>query len=137
MAVFSVLQEKDTKGCDWLMKLDTELPGLIGLYKPHTAKILQRFWALGANRVSIKETHKWFNERAEAWGLSKKSKAAVRDSLKILEDDGVIGHTVESGKGGYTRVYHLVQQPDVFSLGVMEKVVGKLTEMFSEKWWGL
>lgn len=124
------------KGCDWLMKLDTEELGLCGLYKPHTAKILQLFWSPeGENTVTIKEAHKWFNEHAEAWGLPRKSRAAVRDSLKLLEMDSVIGHIRERSKGGWVRVYHVIQTPTSFSLEVREKIGGKLVEMFSGWWW--
>lgn len=120
------------------MKLDTEEYGLHGIYKPHTAKILQLFWSTeGENTITIREAHKRFNEHAEAWGLPQKSKAAVRDSLKQLEMDGVIGHTREHSKGGWTRVYYVIQNPTSFSLEVRERIGYKLDEMFSERWWEL
>ncbi len=111
------------------MKFDTEQEGLLTLFKPYQAILLEHIWELNeSERVGINSgvAHKYLLGKPE-----KKSRASVIFFLNDLVDDGILEYEERTGKGGHHRVYYPKFDRDEFSIYVNEKIKAKLAEVFT------
>jgi hypothetical protein len=111
------------------MKFDTEQEGLLTLFKPYQAILLEYMWDLNeSERVGINsgQAHKYLQGKPE-----KKSRASVIFFLNDLVEDGILEFEERTGKGGHHRVYYPKLDREEFSLYVTKTIKDKLTETFS------
>ena len=86
------------------MKFDTSKEGLLTLFKPYQAALLEHVWKLNnPSRTGITsgQAHELLQSHPD-----KKSRAAVIFFLNDMVDEGVLDYEEKSGKGGFHRVYH-------------------------------
>ena len=120
------------------MKINTEQEGLLRLYLPHTAKILQHLWNIEttpSRGVSITDVHEWYEYSHVAYDMQPKSRASVRDSLKELRLDGVVDFYMKSDKGGMKKMYYQMQSPQMFGEETKKKLSDAVEGVFIGPWW--
>ena len=113
------------------MKFDTSQEGLLTLFKPYQAAILEHIWKLNnPSRTGITsgQAHGFIQGTGEK--ELKKSRAAVIFFLNDMVDEGVLDYEEESGKGGYHRVYYPKMDRKQFAEYVTRTVTDKLHEVF-------
>ena len=86
------------------MKFDTSEEGLLTLFKPYQAALLEHIWELnGGGRVGITsgQAHKYLQNQPDS-----KSKALIIFFLNEMVEEGFLDYEERTGKGGYHRVYY-------------------------------
>ncbi len=110
------------------MKFDTSQKGLLTIFKPYQAALLEHIWKLNnpsRTGVTSNQAHKFLQDHPD-----KKSRASVINSLNDMVDEGILSYEEESGKGGYHRVYYPKMNKEEFSVYVTELIKKKLSEAF-------
>lgn len=110
------------------MKFDTSEEGLLTLFKPYQAVLLEHLWELNENeRVGQNsgQAHKFLQDKPE-----KKSRASVIFFLNDMVEEGVLEYEERTGKGGHHRVYYPKINRDEFADYVVRKITSKLKEVF-------
>jgi predicted transcriptional regulator len=110
------------------MKFDTSEKGLLTLFKPYQAALLEHIWELNnPSRTGITsgQAHKFLQDHPD-----KKSRASVIITLNDMVDEGILTYEEESGKGGYHRVYYQNMDRKQFSEHVTKTITEKLHEVF-------
>ncbi len=111
------------------MKFDTKQEGLLTVFRPYQAVLIEHIWDLNENeKVGIisAEAHKFLSGKPE-----KKSRAAVINFLNDMVDEGILGYEEKTGKGGYHRVYYPNMDRDGFQKYITERINSKLEKVFS------
>ena len=86
------------------MKFDTSEKGLLTLFKPYQAAILEHIWELndeGRAGVTSGQAYEFLQDHPDS-----KSRASVIFFLKDMAEEGILSYEEKSGKGGYHRVYY-------------------------------
>ena len=113
------------------MKFDTSENGLLTLFKPYQAALLEHIWELngGGVRVGINsgQAHKFLQDHPD-----KKSRASVIFFLNDMVEEGVLSYEEKTGKGGYHRVYYPNMNREQFAQYVVETITEKLKEVFPQ-----
>ena len=112
------------------MKFDTSEKGLLTLFKPYQAALLEHIWKLNSpsrTGVTSGQAHEFLQGHPD-----RKSRAAVIFFLNDMVDEGVLDYEEESGKGGYHRVYYPKMDRNQFARYVTKTVTDKLHEVFQD-----
>ena len=112
------------------MIFDTSGEGLLTLFKPYQAFLLERIWELNSGErvgVSSGDAHRFLQGHPDS-----KSRASVIFFLDDLVEEGVLEYEEESGKGGYHRVYYPKMDREQFARYVIKTITDKLSEVFPE-----
>ena len=113
------------------MKFNTSKDGLLTLFKPYQAAILEHLWGLNSETRTGLTSSQAYTFLQETGDMElKKSRASVIFSLNDMVDDGVLSYTKRSGKGGYHRVYFPKMNRDEFAKHVKKTITDKLAEVF-------
>ncbi len=110
------------------MKFDTSQKGLLTLFKPYQAALLEHIWQLNNSirtGITSNQAHKFLLDHPD-----KKSRASVINSLNDMVDEGILSYEEESGKGGYHRVYYPKMDRKQFSEHAAKTITDKLHEIF-------
>jgi hypothetical protein len=110
------------------MKFDTSEKGLLTLFKPYQAALIERIWELNRNdRVGVTsaQAYRFLRDHPDA-----KSRASVINFLKDMADEGILAYEDRTGKGGYHRVYYPKMNREQFADHVVETITDKLGEVF-------
>ena len=110
------------------MKFDTSQKGLLTIFKPYQAALLEHIWKLNnpsRTGVTSNQAHKFLLDHPD-----KKSRASVINSLNDMVDGGILSYEEESGKGGYHRVYYPKMDRKQFSEYAAKTITDKLHEVF-------
>ncbi len=113
------------------MKFDTTQKGLLTIFKPYQAALLEHIWKLNnpsRTGVTSNKAHKFLLDHPD-----KKSRASVINSLNDMVDEGILSYEEESGKGGYHRVYYPKMDRKQFSEYAAKTITDKLHEVFQYK----
>jgi len=112
------------------MKFDMSEKGLLTLFKPYQAALLEHIWKLNnPDRVGITsgQAYEFMKDHPDS-----KSRASLIFFLNDMVEEGVLEYEEESGKGGYHRVYYPRMDREQFARHVVEKITQKLDEVFPE-----
>ncbi len=112
------------------MKFDTSEKGLLTLFKPYQAALLEHIWELNNPRrtgITTGQAYKFLQDHPD-----RKSRTSVTFFLDNMVEDGVLDYEEESGKGGYHRVYYPKMSRKQFAKHVVETITDKLNEVFPE-----
>ena len=85
------------------MIFDTSEKGLLTLFKPYQAALLEHIWELnnpGRTGITSGQAHQFLQQNNDP--EIRKSRAAVIFFLNDMVDDGILDYEEKSGKGGYT-----------------------------------
>jgi predicted transcriptional regulator len=110
------------------MKFDTSKEGLLTLFKPYQAALLEHIWKLNnpsTTGITSGQAHKFLQKHPD-----KKSRASVIFFLNDMVDEGVLSYEEESGKGGYHRVYYPKMDRKQFSEHMTKTITDKLHEAY-------
>ena len=113
------------------MEFDTSKDGLLTLFKPYQAALLEHIWKLNnPSRTGITsgQAHGFIQGTGEKELM--KSRASVINFLNDMVDEGVLDYEEESGKGGYHRVYYPKIDRKQFAKHVTKTITDKLKEVF-------
>ena len=113
------------------MKFNTSEHGLLSLFKPYQAALLEHIWGLNSySRTGLTSSQAY----TFLWQMGdselRKSRASVIFSLNDMVDEGSLEYEEESGKGGYHRVYYPKMDREGFSVNITELINNKLKEVF-------
>jgi len=123
-----VIFKKPTYASGQGMIFDTSGEGLLTLFKPYQAALLEHIWGLNSSdRVGVNsgDAYRFLKVHPDS-----KSRASVIFFLNDMVEDGVLDYEEESGKGGYHRVYYPKMSREQFSRHVVETINKKLNEVF-------
>jgi predicted transcriptional regulator len=112
------------------MKFDTSEEGLLTLFKPYQAALLEHIWELnGEGRVGITsgQAYKYLQNKPDS-----KSRALIIFFLNKMVEEGFLDYEERTGKGGYHRVYYPKMNKEKFVQHVVDKITNKLHEVFPE-----
>jgi len=110
------------------MIFDTSEKGLLTLFKPYQAALLEHIWDLNSSdRVGVTSGQAYEFLKAHP---DSKSRASVINFLNEMVEEGVLTYEEESGKGGYHRVYYPKKDREQFAQHVVETISNKLAETF-------
>jgi hypothetical protein len=110
------------------MKFDMSEKGLLTLFKPYQAALLEHIWELNnPDRVGITsgQAYEFMKDHPDS-----KSRASLIFFLNDMVEEGVLEYEEESGKGGYHRVYYPKMNREQFARHVVETITDKLNEVF-------
>ena len=110
------------------MKFDTSQEGLLTLFKPYQAVLLEHIWKLNnPSRTGITsgQAHEFLQNHPD-----KKSRASVIYFLNDMVEEGVLTYEERTGKGGYHRVYYPKMDRKQFAKHVTKTITDKLHEVF-------
>ena len=110
------------------MKFDTSEDGLLTLFKPYKAALLERIWELndkGRAGITSGQAYEFLKGHPDS-----KSRASVIIFLNEMVEEGVLEFEEQSGKGGYHRVYYPKMNREQFAQHVVETINRKLAETF-------
>ena len=110
------------------MKFDTSEDGLLTLFKPYKAALLEHIWELNdSGRVGITsgQAYEFLKDHPDS-----KSRASVIIFLNEMVEERIIEYEEQSGKGGYHRVYYPKMNREQFAQHVVETINRKLAETF-------
>jgi predicted transcriptional regulator len=112
------------------MIFDTSGEGLLTLFKPYQAALMEHIWELnnpGRTGVTSGQAYKFLQNHPDS-----KSRASVIFFLNEMVAEGVLEYEEESGKGGYHRVYYPRMDREQFARHIVETINKKLNEVFPE-----
>ncbi len=112
------------------MKFDVSEKGLLTLFKPYQAALMEHIWKLNnPGRVGITsgQAHNYLQDKPDS-----KSRASVIFFLNDMVEEGVLDYEEESGKGGYHRVYYPKMNREQFGQYIVKTITDKLKEVFPE-----
>jgi len=112
------------------MKFDMSEKGLLTLFKPYQAALLEHIWELNnPDRVGITsgQAYEFMKDHPDS-----KSRASLIFFLNDMVEEGILTYEEESGKGGYHRVYYPRMDREQFAQHVVETITDKLNEVFPE-----
>jgi predicted transcriptional regulator len=110
------------------MIFDTSEKGLLTLFKPYQAALMEHLWMLNeGDRVGMTsgQAYEFLKDHPDS-----KSRAAVIFFLNDMVEDGILTYEEETGKGGYHRVYYPKMNREQFAQHVIETTTKKLDEVF-------
>lgn len=110
------------------MKFDTSEKGLLTLFKPYQAALLEHIWELnegGVVGVNSGQAYRFLQDHPD-----KKSRASVIFFLNDMVEEGVLSYEERTGKGGYHRVYYPKMDREQFAQYVVNSITKKLKEVF-------
>ena len=112
------------------MIFDTSEKGLLTLFKPYQAALLERIWKLNESaRVGIvsSQAYEFLRDHPDS-----KSRASVINFLNEMVEECVLEYEEKTGKGGHHRVYYPKMSREQFSQYVIKTITDKLKEVFPE-----
>jgi hypothetical protein len=112
------------------MIFDTSGEGLLTIFKPYQAALLEHIWELNSGeRVGVNsgDAYRFLQDHPDS-----KSRASAIFFLDDMVEEGVLEYEEKSGKGGYHRVYYPKMNRGQFAQYVVEKITDKLSEVFPE-----
>jgi len=110
------------------MKFDISKEGLLTLFKPYQAALLEHIWKLNnpsTTGITSGQAHKFLQDHPD-----NKSRASVIFFLNDMVEEGVLTYEEESGKGGYHRVYYPKMDRKQFNEHMTKTITDKLHEVF-------
>jgi len=110
------------------MIFDTSGEGLLTLFKPYQAALLEHVWELNRGErvgVSSGDAYRFLRGHPDS-----KSRASVIIFLNGMVEEGVLEYEERSGKGGYHRVYYPKMSRKQFAKYVVETINDKLSDVF-------
>jgi len=110
------------------MIFDTSGEGLLTLFKPYQAALLEHIWELNNTvRVGVTsgQAHEFLKDHPDS-----RSRASVIFFLNDMVEEEVLDCEERSGKGGYHRVYYLKMDRERFANHAVKTITEKLRESF-------
>jgi len=109
------------------MKFDTEKEGLLTVFKPYQASLMEHIWEVNRETrtgITSGKAHVFLHETGEEDLM--KSRASVIYFLEDMVELGVLEREERSGKGGYHGVYYPKMAREEFGQYVTNKIMDKL-----------
>lgn len=110
------------------MIFNTEEEGLLTLFKPYQAALLEYLWELNERKtvgLTSGQLYNWLKDHPDS-----KSRASVIFFMNDMVDEGVLEYETKTGKGGHHRVYYPKMNREEFAGYVVDKITSKLREVF-------
>ncbi len=110
------------------MEFDTSEKGLLTLFKPYQAALMEHIWKLnssGRTGITSGQAYEFLKVHPDS-----KSRASVIFFLNDMVEEGILGYEEKTGKGGYHRVYYPKMNRKQFANHVVETITRKLVEVF-------
>jgi predicted transcriptional regulator len=112
------------------MIFDTSEKGLLTLFKPYQAALLEHIWELNnpeRTGVMSGQAYEFLKDHPDS-----KSRAAVIFFLNDMVEKGVVEYEERTGKGGHHRVYYPKMDRAQFAQYMIKTITDKLKEVFPE-----
>ena len=112
------------------MLFDLSQKGLLTLFKPYQAALMEHIWKLNnpeRTGITSGQAYEFLMGHPDS-----KSRASYIFFMNELVEEGVLEYEEESGKGGYHKVYYPKMSREQFARYVVETITDKLNEVFPE-----
>jgi predicted transcriptional regulator len=110
------------------MIFDTSEKGLLTLFKPYQAALMEHIWKLNnPYRTGITSGQAYEFQKDHPDG---KSRASMIFFLNDMVEEGILTYEEKTGKGGYHRVYYPKMSREQFAQHVVQTITKKLKEVF-------
>jgi predicted transcriptional regulator len=110
------------------MKFDTSENGLLTLFRPYQAALLEHIWEQNNPQrtgITSGQAYEYLKDHPDS-----KSRASVIFFMNDMVEEGFLEYEEESGKGGYHRVYYPKMNREQFVTHVTKPISDKLKEIF-------
>jgi len=110
------------------MKFDMSERGLLTLFKPYQAALMEQIWKLnnpGRTGITSGQAYEFMKDHPDS-----KSRASLIFFLNDMVEEGVLEYEEKTGKGGYHRVYYPKMNRKQFAQHVVKTITEKLVEIF-------
>lgn len=113
------------------MKLETEIEGLLAIWRPYQIHIIEILLSVKNYRFSSGEV--WKKTNARLGPDDSISRASVIIFLNGLVQDGIADYTEETGKGGYRKMYKMIPETRTeLTDQIVDKFLFQLYKIFPE-----
>jgi len=113
-----------------MVEFDTREDGLRTVVKDYQEAALRYIWRLDGGGASSRDV--WVNVNKDLMGKRTISRASIINFLNSVVDEGALGYTEITGKGGHRRIYSARYDEAGFKEYVAKKVISKLLETWPE-----
>lgn len=113
-----------------LVVFDTNEDGFRTVVKDYQEMALRFLWESDERGVSSREA--WLHVNKEFGSSGSISRASIINFLNAMVDEGVLGYTEITGKGGHRRIYSSPMDEDGFKRYVAKNVIAKLFEIWPD-----
>ena len=117
-----------------IVKFDTKSDGLRTIVKEYQEAALRHLWRLDGEGASSRDV--WVNVnkvmKTDPSQRDSISRASIINFLNLMVDEGAVGFTEITGKGGHRRIYSSKYDESGFKKFMAEKIVSKMLETWPE-----
>lgn len=113
------------------LKFDPEESGLSKVFREYQIEAMRFLW--GRNEEGAVSREVWANVNEALEGGKSISRASIINFLNAMVDEGVLGYTERSGKGGYHRVYIPKMGEGDFARFLVKTLLSSLMKDFPEE----
>lgn len=117
-----------------IVKFDTKGDGLRTVVKDYQEVALRYLWSLDGGGASSRDV--WVNVnkdmRTDPSQRDSISRASIINFLNSIVDEGALGFTEITGKGGHRRIYSAIYDEAGFKEHMAKTVISKLLETWPE-----
>ena len=117
--------------CDFDMPLifNPEKNGLAKVLHDYQQEALKSVWKNSENGFTTREVYEYVIGKIDG----SISRASIINFLKAMADEGVLGYTERTGKGGYHRVYTARLNESEFKVYVAQTMIASLLKDFPDE----
>lgn len=113
------------------LKFDPEESGLSKVFREYQIESMRFLWGRDEGGAVSREV--WAHVNGALGGGRSISRASIINFLNAMVDEGVLGYTERSGKGGYHRVYIPKMSEEDFSRFLVKTLLSSLMRDFPEE----
>jgi len=113
-----------------MVVFDTKGDGFRTVVKDYQEVALRYLWRLDGGGASSRDV--WVNVNKDLMGKSTISRASIINFLNSMVDEGALGYTEITGKGGHRRIYTARYDEAGSKEYMAKKVISKLLETWPE-----
>lgn len=113
-----------------MVVFDTEEDGLRTVVKDYQEAALRYVWRLDGGGASSRDV--WVNVNKDLMGKRTISRASIINFMNHMVDEGLLGFTEITGKGGHRRIYSSMYDEAGSKRYLAEKIMSKMLETWPE-----
>ncbi|MFX0206832.1 MAG: hypothetical protein ACFFDT_12670 [Candidatus Hodarchaeota archaeon] len=113
------------------MIFDTSKEGLLTLFSPYQATLLEHIWDINRDRrtgIESRQAHELLRQTGDRKLM--RSRASVINFLNDMVEEGVLSYEDRTKIGGHYKVYFPKMDREQFAQHVVETIITKLKEIF-------
>jgi len=112
------------------LKFDPARTGLAKVLRDYQIEALKLIWEKGEEGINTMEA--WQHANKALKGIRTISRASIINFLNAMVEEGVLNYKLETGKGGYRRIYSPKLDESGFKKHIAKTIISSLIRDFPE-----